>query len=206
MARTVAPDGEMHVTPVMFARLRPVVAAPPLIGPEDPGWGLGSGSGTAAPPLPAPESSTTPRVVNAPRINQTRQIITDLPGPKSKALDARRTAAVAPGVSSVFPLSIDRAEGAITPHSHLRRAHYAIHRPLATDRAVGCLRTQNARGRTHGASPMCKVGACQPEARVTALMDRWTSNHTYIPPVRVAGKPMAAANSALAVAGLAPTD
>ncbi|HEX7443900.1 MAG TPA: 4-aminobutyrate--2-oxoglutarate transaminase [Acidimicrobiales bacterium] len=51
--------------------------------------------------------------MNAPRINQSRRIITDLPGPKSKALDARRTAAVAPGVSSVFPLYIDRAEGAI---------------------------------------------------------------------------------------------
>jgi len=51
--------------------------------------------------------------VNAPRINQSRRIITDLPGPKSKALDARRTAAVAPGVSSVFPLYIERAEGAI---------------------------------------------------------------------------------------------
>ncbi|HEX7460288.1 MAG TPA: 4-aminobutyrate--2-oxoglutarate transaminase [Acidimicrobiales bacterium] len=51
--------------------------------------------------------------MNTPRINQTRRIITDLPGPKSKALVARRTAAVAPGVSSVFPLYIDRAEGAI---------------------------------------------------------------------------------------------
>ena len=39
--------------------------------------------------------------------------MTELPGPRSKELDARRTAAVAPGVSSVFPLYIDRAEGAI---------------------------------------------------------------------------------------------
>jgi len=39
--------------------------------------------------------------------------VTELPGPRSKELDARRTAAVAPGVSSVFPLYIDRAEGAI---------------------------------------------------------------------------------------------
>jgi len=51
--------------------------------------------------------------VNAPRINQTRRIITELPGPKSKALDLRRSAAVARGVSSVFPLYIDSAEGAI---------------------------------------------------------------------------------------------
>ena len=61
----------------------------------------------------AAEASTTIDVVNAPRINQTRRIITDLPGPKSKALDVRRSAAVAQGVSSVFPLYIDRAEGAI---------------------------------------------------------------------------------------------
>ena len=39
--------------------------------------------------------------------------MTELPGPRSRELEARRTAAVAPGVSSVFPLYIDRAEGAI---------------------------------------------------------------------------------------------
>ena len=47
------------------------------------------------------------------RISQTRHLVTDLPGPRSRELEARRTAAVAPGVSSVFPLYIDRAEGAI---------------------------------------------------------------------------------------------
>ncbi len=57
--------------------------------------------------------STTLIVVITPRINQTRRIVTELPGPKSKELGARRAAAVAPGVSSVFPLYIDRAEGAI---------------------------------------------------------------------------------------------
>jgi 4-aminobutyrate aminotransferase/(S)-3-amino-2-methylpropionate transaminase len=51
--------------------------------------------------------------VNAPQINQTRRIVTELPGPKSKALDARRKVAVAPGVSSVSPLYIERAGGAI---------------------------------------------------------------------------------------------
>ena len=51
--------------------------------------------------------------MNQPRINQSRRIVTELPGPRSKELDARRQAAVAPGVSSVFPLYIDRAEGAI---------------------------------------------------------------------------------------------
>jgi 4-aminobutyrate aminotransferase/(S)-3-amino-2-methylpropionate transaminase len=65
------------------------------------------------PATSAARASTTIGVVNAPRINQTRRIITDLPGPKSKVLDARRSAAVAQGVSSVFPLYIDRAAGAI---------------------------------------------------------------------------------------------
>ena len=51
--------------------------------------------------------------MNQPQINQSRRVITDLPGPKSKELDARRQAAVAPGVSSVFPLYVERAEGAI---------------------------------------------------------------------------------------------
>lgn len=51
--------------------------------------------------------------MNAPQINQTRRIVTELPGPKSKALDARRKVAVAPGVSSVSPLYIERAGGAI---------------------------------------------------------------------------------------------
>ena len=57
--------------------------------------------------------STTLIVVNSPQINQTRRIITELPGPKSKVLEARRQAAVAPGVSSVYPLYIERGEGAI---------------------------------------------------------------------------------------------
>ena len=51
--------------------------------------------------------------MHATRISQTRRIVTELPGPRSTELDARRTSAVAPGVSSVFPLYIDRAEGAI---------------------------------------------------------------------------------------------
>ena len=46
-------------------------------------------------------------------ISQTRRVVTPLPGPRSTELDARRRAAVAPGVSSVFPLYIERASGAI---------------------------------------------------------------------------------------------
>jgi 4-aminobutyrate aminotransferase/(S)-3-amino-2-methylpropionate transaminase len=51
--------------------------------------------------------------VHATRISQARRLVTELPGPRSKELDARRAAAVAPGVSSVFPLYVERAEGAI---------------------------------------------------------------------------------------------
>ncbi len=46
-------------------------------------------------------------------ITQQRRIVTELPGPRSRALQARRSSAVAPGVSSVLPLYIDEASGAI---------------------------------------------------------------------------------------------
>ena len=46
-------------------------------------------------------------------IPQRRHLVTDIPGPKSQALAARRRAAVAPGVSSVLPVYIERGEGAI---------------------------------------------------------------------------------------------
>jgi 4-aminobutyrate aminotransferase/(S)-3-amino-2-methylpropionate transaminase len=46
-------------------------------------------------------------------IPQQRNLVTDIPGPKSQALSARRQAAVAPGVSSVLPVYIERGEGAI---------------------------------------------------------------------------------------------
>ena len=51
--------------------------------------------------------------MNTPQINQSRRLVTELPGPRSIALEARRQNAVAPGVSSVFPLYVERAEGAI---------------------------------------------------------------------------------------------
>jgi 4-aminobutyrate aminotransferase/(S)-3-amino-2-methylpropionate transaminase len=51
--------------------------------------------------------------VDAPPIDQTRHLVTEVPGPRSKELDARRRAAVAPGVSSVYPLYVERASGAI---------------------------------------------------------------------------------------------
>jgi 4-aminobutyrate aminotransferase/(S)-3-amino-2-methylpropionate transaminase len=49
----------------------------------------------------------------APTVAQERRVVTDLPGPRSLALEARRSEAVAPGVSSVLPVYVERAEGAI---------------------------------------------------------------------------------------------
>jgi 4-aminobutyrate aminotransferase/(S)-3-amino-2-methylpropionate transaminase len=46
-------------------------------------------------------------------IKQVRNVVTELPGPHSRALEARRAAAVAPGVSSVMPVYVDMASGAI---------------------------------------------------------------------------------------------
>ena len=45
--------------------------------------------------------------------DQNRNLATELPGPKSKMLHARRTLAVGAGVGAGFPLYIDRAQGAI---------------------------------------------------------------------------------------------
>src|SRR5580658_10130692 len=47
------------------------------------------------------------------RVGQTRQLLTELPGPKSRELHARRQAAVSSGLTTGFPVYIERAEGAI---------------------------------------------------------------------------------------------
>lgn len=54
---------------------------------------------------------TTPPA--AARIVEERRIVTEVPGPKSKALTARRNAVVPVGVSSAIPVFIERAHGAI---------------------------------------------------------------------------------------------
>ena len=46
-------------------------------------------------------------------VPQKRALVTGVPGPKSKELAARRSSAVAPGVSSSAPVYIDRAQGAV---------------------------------------------------------------------------------------------
>jgi 4-aminobutyrate aminotransferase/(S)-3-amino-2-methylpropionate transaminase len=47
------------------------------------------------------------------RIVEERRIVTDIPGPKSQALTARRNAVVPVGVASALPIFIERAHGAI---------------------------------------------------------------------------------------------
>ncbi len=51
--------------------------------------------------------------MDRPAVPQKRRLVTALPGPRSLELEARRTAAVARGVSSVFPLYIEAASGAV---------------------------------------------------------------------------------------------
>ena len=46
-------------------------------------------------------------------IPQQRHLVTEIPGPRSAALAARRGSAVAPGVSSVLPVYIERGEGSV---------------------------------------------------------------------------------------------
>jgi 4-aminobutyrate aminotransferase / (S)-3-amino-2-methylpropionate transaminase / 5-aminovalerate transaminase len=46
-------------------------------------------------------------------IKQQRNLVTELPGPRSRVLAERRAAAVAPGLSSVLPLYVEEASGAI---------------------------------------------------------------------------------------------
>ena len=46
-------------------------------------------------------------------IPQERKVVTEIPGPKSRAWFARRTAAVANGVGAIHPIVTARASGAI---------------------------------------------------------------------------------------------
>jgi 4-aminobutyrate aminotransferase/(S)-3-amino-2-methylpropionate transaminase len=46
-------------------------------------------------------------------IPQARRLVTEIPGPKSKELASRRAIAVSPGVSSLLPVYVERAEGAV---------------------------------------------------------------------------------------------
>ncbi|TDC92524.1 4-aminobutyrate--2-oxoglutarate transaminase [Actinomadura sp. 7K507] len=47
------------------------------------------------------------------RLPQERRVVTEIPGPNSRALAERRKAAVAPGVSSVLPVRVTDADGGV---------------------------------------------------------------------------------------------
>ena len=56
---------------------------------------------------------STPKAAALPTLAQERRVVTAIPGPKSVALQQRRLATVAAGVSSALPVFIERAHGAI---------------------------------------------------------------------------------------------
>ncbi|WP_353827446.1 4-aminobutyrate--2-oxoglutarate transaminase [Agromyces sp. SYSU T0242] len=61
--------------------------------------------------LPVDAPSAEPAIPAA--VPQERRIVTAIPGPRSQELQARRAAVVSAGVSSVLPVYIERAHGAI---------------------------------------------------------------------------------------------
>ncbi|GAB3673981.1 4-aminobutyrate--2-oxoglutarate transaminase [Angustibacter aerolatus] len=56
------------------------------------------------------QSAPTPRVNG---VEQVRRLVTEVPGPRSRELHARRTAAVAAGVGSTLPVYVERAGGGV---------------------------------------------------------------------------------------------
>jgi 4-aminobutyrate aminotransferase/(S)-3-amino-2-methylpropionate transaminase len=64
---------------------------------------------SATPPTPA----TPPSAVGGPDLPQVRRLVTEVPGPRSIELSARRSAAVARGISSTLPVFITAAGGGV---------------------------------------------------------------------------------------------
>ncbi len=58
---------------------------------------------------------TTPALpaVGGPGLTQERRLLTEIPGPRSRALHQRRTAAVAAGVGSTLPIAVEAAGGGV---------------------------------------------------------------------------------------------
>src|SRR6478736_9443734 len=56
---------------------------------------------------------TTEKTVGGPDLPQERKVVTEIPGPRSQELHARRTAAVASGVGSVLPVYVAAAGGGV---------------------------------------------------------------------------------------------
>jgi 4-aminobutyrate aminotransferase/(S)-3-amino-2-methylpropionate transaminase len=67
---------------------------------------------TRSGPPPSAGSDATPSP-GVGVVAQRRRLVTDIPGPRSVALAARRAAAVAPGVSSILPLYVAGGDGAL---------------------------------------------------------------------------------------------
>jgi 4-aminobutyrate aminotransferase/(S)-3-amino-2-methylpropionate transaminase len=59
------------------------------------------------------DSTASSPVVGGPGLPQQRLLVTGIPGPRSQALLARRTAAVAAGVGTTLPVFIERAGGGV---------------------------------------------------------------------------------------------
>ena len=59
-------------------------------------------------------ANTTPdHQIGGPELPQERRVVTEIPGPRSRALQERRTAAVASGVGSVLPVYVAAAGGGV---------------------------------------------------------------------------------------------
>ncbi|MFI6750497.1 4-aminobutyrate--2-oxoglutarate transaminase [Actinomadura luteofluorescens] len=58
-------------------------------------------------------SQDTTLGVSASRLPQERRVVTEIPGPRSRALHERRLAAVPPGVGSVLPVYVKDADGGV---------------------------------------------------------------------------------------------
>jgi 4-aminobutyrate aminotransferase/(S)-3-amino-2-methylpropionate transaminase len=54
-----------------------------------------------------------PRATDAAAVPQHRRLVTAVPGPRSRELTARRTAAVPPGVGTALPVFVERAGGGV---------------------------------------------------------------------------------------------
>jgi 4-aminobutyrate aminotransferase / (S)-3-amino-2-methylpropionate transaminase / 5-aminovalerate transaminase len=55
----------------------------------------------------------SPEPTGGPALAQERRLVTEIPGPRSRALLARREAAVAPGVATMLPVFVARAGGGV---------------------------------------------------------------------------------------------
>ena len=61
----------------------------------------------------APRPTAAPRPAGGPSLPQERRLVTEIPGPRSRALMARRDAAVAAGLSTTLPVFVTAAGGGV---------------------------------------------------------------------------------------------